>query len=101
MSFIWMSLTPETAELNGTLIQRINQCLHTIKSFAGLYWHSTEADLKLFSVTKIDATIDMLGAFLPKVDSDTYSVIKKDLQDCVDMLVAEEKFKFFRPANIL
>lgn len=93
--YIWMTINPESAKLDGILISQLNKVLQAMRNFAESYWQMTTEETEKIFITKVDVTVDLLGSFIPRRSSDAYSVIRSELQGTIDDLVAMQRFKFF------
>ncbi len=76
VTYIWMTLSAETHELDSMMICRINKVLEAIKKFALCFWRTTEEDVSNFEITKLDITKDLKGAFLPESFDTSYNLLK-------------------------
>lgn len=68
--------------------------LDGIKNFAVQTWQISDEDLTNFKITKVDATIDLCGAFIPDCMTDTQEHIKKRLSDLITQLIADKRICF-------
>jgi len=71
-TFLWMTLTQDTARLNSALLRAIEDIRRTMDLFFTRRLSNSTAAQALVTVTKVDFTRDFKGSFLPKDDSSLY-----------------------------
>ena len=71
-TFLWMTVTQDTARLNSALLRAIEDIRRTMDLFFTRRLPISTAAQALVTVTKVDFTRDFKGSFLPKDDSSLY-----------------------------
>ena len=78
---LWITLTPETAELTCRTVADLHQALATVKQWAGAMWGFDEQAVGQIELTKLDVTMDFLGSLLPADPDGAYDAVKALLED--------------------
>ena len=78
---LWITLTPETAELTCRTVADLHQALATVKQWAGAKWGFDEQAVGQIELTKLDVTMDFLGSLLPADPDGAYDAVKALLED--------------------
>ena len=78
-TYLWITLSPETAILTSISMQQLTRIVKTIREFSSAFWAFTEEMTSLIQLTKIDVTMDLEGSFLPGYTLGNYQVIKDKL----------------------
>lgn len=70
-----MTLTPQISKLEGTLVSWLQKTIKAIQLHAFKNWGYNQDDVEEITVVKFDATVDMIGSFMPNLHSNVYEII--------------------------
>ena len=73
---LWITLTPETAELSRRTVVQIHEAVKTVRRCAEDMWSFAHQAVEQIEVTKVDVTMDYKGSFLPRDHRGAYHEIK-------------------------
>ena len=93
---MWFTFNQNVFDINRTLIIRIQKSCQITQDFAIRYWQVQMDVAREIYVSKVDCTVNLLGSFLPDMNCRLQGDLKNLLQKCVDSILTELKFKFFK-----
>lgn len=93
-TFAWMTFKSNCFDLDGRLVDRMNRVLQSIRQFGKHSWGLADEELREIRVTKLDATVDLKGAFLPLDTTLAQQLIQIKLGTIAGDLVNDRKFYF-------
>ena len=63
LTYIWVTLRPERAEINAESVSLVQTLLAECQSHSDLFWRSANEESSPLELSKLDCTMDMQGSF--------------------------------------
>ena len=92
---MWITLEPWCRELNDGFKYAVRSLLREVKAFIKELYVMSEDRAAEIELTKIDATVDYLGSFLPEDATSAYNSIKDRLKQVMKDKKIIESLSFF------
>ena len=98
--YLWFTLEPEIANVHEKIMTNLKKLVNTIKAVLWVYYGFDDKEADEVRMTKLDIAQDLLGAFIPTWNTNTFKAIKHRLQGAITMLFTSEPPNFLSLGRI-